>query len=277
MLFRSIELANRCEAFGKTFGFSTGILDENACQKLNMNMFLAVGKGSVNPSRLIVMRYNGGSGAPIALVGKGVTYDSGGLSLKSSGMDLMRFDMNGAAAVIGAMCSIANQKLPVNVVGVVAACENAIGSKSFKNGDVLKSMNGKTVYISNTDAEGRLTMADAITYSIRNEKPCEIIEVAGLTGSVCNFYGNVCSAVLSTHQDMFDSLSSLMDTTGEKLAQMPIFPEYKAKLKSPYADITNSPEGGMGGILAGLFLSSFAEDTPFVHIRSEERRVGKEC
>ena len=138
-------------------------------------------------------------------MGKGITYDSGGLALKGSGMELMRYDMNGAAAVIGAMCAVADNALPRNVVAVVAACENMVDARSYRNGDVFPSMSGKTVYVRNTDAEGRLTMADAITYCVRKESPSEILEVAGLTGSVCNFYGKVCAAGLflaSFHEDV---------------------------------------------------------------------------
>jgi leucyl aminopeptidase len=215
------------------------------------------------------MRHNGGmeGEAPIAFVGKGITYDSGGLAIKTGGgMTSMRFDMNGAAAVIGAMCAISRQKLPKNVVAVVAACENMVDAKSYRNGDVLKSMHGQTVFVQNTDAEGRLTMADAITYCVRKEKPSEILEVAGLTGSVCNFFGSVCAAALTRQQELFDRISGLTPVTGEKYAQMPAFPEYKALLKSPYADLSNSPAGGPGGILAGLFLDAFSEDVPFLHV-----------
>ena len=263
------ELARRAQELGQEWGFSVEVLDREQCEALGMGLFLAVARGSALEPKFIVMRWNGGPAdqPPVGLVGKGITYDSGGLAIKSgSGMASMRFDMNGAAAVIGAMCAIAGRKLPRNVVGVVAACENMVDSRSYRNGDVLTSMSGKTVFVRNTDAEGRLTMADAITYCVRQEHPSEVVEVAGLTGSVCNFYGTVCAAALTTEDLLFRRLEELMEVTGEKYARMPAFSEYRKLLKSPYADLDNAPEGGCGGITAGLFLDSFREDTPFLHI-----------
>lgn len=263
------ELARRAQELGQEWGFSVEVLDREQCEALGMGLFLAVARGSALEPKFIVMRWNGGptDQPPVGLVGKGITYDSGGLAIKSgSGMASMRFDMNGAAAVIGAMCAIAGRKLPRNVVGVVAACENMVDSRSYRNGDVLTSMSGKTVFVRNTDAEGRLTMADAITYCVRQEHPSEVVEVAGLTGSVCNFYGTMCAAALTTEDLLFRRLEELMEVTGEKYARMPAFSEYRKLLKSPYADLDNAPEGGCGGITAGLFLDSFREDTPFLHI-----------
>lgn len=262
------ELARRAIACGQRCGFSVKTLDKAACETLGMGLFLAVAKGSPLPPRLIVMRWNGGASdePPIGLVGKGITYDSGGLALKTSSMESMRFDMNGAAAVIGAMCAIARQKLPCNVVAVVAACENAVDGCSYRNGDVLRSMNGKTVFVQNTDAEGRLSMADAMTYCIRTFHPSALIEVAGLTGSVCSFFGSVCAAALTNTPAMFEKIHALSSLTGEKYAAMPFYPEYREQLRSPYADLNNAPKGGPGGILAGFFLEAFCEQTPFLHV-----------
>lgn len=263
------EMARRCTELGGQYGFQVEVLDQEQCQELDMNLFLAVARGSVHEPKFIVMRWSGGAEdqPPIALVGKGITYDSGGLAIKTGGsMTSMRFDMNGGASVIGAMCAISRMKLPCNVVAVVAACENMVDAKSYRNGDIFRSMNGQTVYVQNTDAEGRLTMADAITYCVRKTNPSEIIEVAGLTGSVCNFYGTVCAAALTRRQEMFDRLCAQTGKTGEKFAQMPTFPEYRKLLNSPFADLNNAPAGGPGGILAGLFLDAFAEDVPFLHI-----------
>ena len=262
------ELARRCQALGERWGFSVDVLDRSACEDLGMGLFLAVAQGSALEPRFIVMRWNGGKPEepPIALVGKGITYDSGGLAIKKSSMESMRFDMNGAAAVIGAMCAIARQKLPRNVVAAVAACENMVDAHSYRNGDVLRSMSGQTVFVRNTDAEGRLTMADAMTYCVRTFHPSELLEVAGLTGSVCSFFGSVCAAALATDPSIFDRVAGLSDITGEKYAQMPYFQEYRQQLKSPYADLDNAPAGGAGGILAGFFLESFREGTPFLHV-----------
>lgn len=262
------ELARRAAAYGRQYGFAVESYDRKTCEELGMGLFLAVAKGSPLPPRLIVMRWSGGAPdePPIGLVGKGITYDSGGLSIKTSSMESMRFDMNGAAAVIGAMCAIARQKLPRNVVAVVAACENAVDGCSYRNGDVLRSMNGKTVFVQNTDAEGRLSMADAMTYCIRTFHPSELLEVAGLTGSVCSFYGSVCAAALTNTPAMFERIHADSPLTGEKYAAMPFYPEYREQLSSPYADLNNAPKGGPGGILAGFFLEAFCEDTPFLHI-----------
>lgn len=263
------EMALRCQALGLACGFDVEVLDREQCRKLGMNLFLAVAQGSALEPKFIIMRWNGGDAGqpPIALVGKGITYDTGGLAIKTGGgMTSMRFDMNGGAAVIGAMCAIARMELPRNVVAVVAACENMVDANSYRNGDVLTSMHGQTVFVQNTDAEGRLTMADAMTYCVRHVHPSEMLEVAGLTGSVCKFYGTVCAAALTRQQFMFDRVSTLTDLTGEKYAQMPAFPEYRQLLKSPYADLSNSTADGPGGILAGLFLDAFSEDVPFLHV-----------
>ena len=260
------ELARRCHTYGSLYGFSVEVLEEAQCRALGMNLYLAVAQGSRLPPRFIIMRYHGSESDPLALIGKGITYDTGGLHIKTSGMESMRFDMNGAAAVIGAMAAIAARRLPCHVVGVVAACENAVGPGSYRNGDIIKSMHGKTVFVRNTDAEGRLTMADAMTYCCQYVHPEKMIAAAGLTGSVCSFYGNVAAAALTTRQEMFDLLVSASAVTGEKFVQMPVFEEYRAKLKTGYADIDNAPAGDCSGILAELFLDSFSMDIPFLHI-----------
>ena len=260
-------LAEETERLGKEYGFDVTVYDRAQCEEWQMGLFLAVARGSALDPCFIVMHYTGaGPESPVtALVGKGITYDSGGYRIKTSGMESMYMDMNGAAGVIGAMCATAAQKLPVNIVAVVAACENMVDARAYRNGDVLTSMSGKTVYVQNTDAEGRLTMADAITYCVRREHPSQIIEMAGLTGSVCNFYGDACAAAMPTRQSLYDRIASLMPLTGEKYAQMPYFPKYMEKLKSPYADLTNAPTE-TPGISAALFLCSFSEDIPMVSI-----------
>lgn len=262
-----VEMASRVTVLGERFGFETEILDRARCEELGMGLFLAVARGSKNEPAFIIMRYKGGPAdtAPIGFVGKGITYDSGGYHIKTGGMESMYMDMNGGAGVIGAMCAIAGRKLPVNVTAVVAACENMVDAAAYRNGDVLRSMNGMTVFVQNTDAEGRLTMADAITYLVRFEKPCEVIEMAGLTGSVCNFYGDICAAALPTEHFLYDRIAALTELSGEKYACMPEFPEYKEQLKSPYADMTNAPSAAPG-IGAAQFLCAFSEGVPFISI-----------
>lgn len=260
-------LAQTCYDLGREYGFETEVLEEDYCEKIGMNLFLAVAKGGTKPPKLIVMRYHGGGDeAPLGLIGKGLTYDSGGLALKDGGsMHLMRYDMNGAAAAIGAMCAIAGMGLRINVVAVVAACENMISEKAYRNGDVLTAMDGTTVYVSNTDAEGRLTLADALSYIVKYEKPSSVVCVAGLTGALTRFYGRACAAALTATPEMYQRLRSLAQVTGENYAEMPYLEEYQEMLKTSIADLCNSVDSA-GSITAGMFIDAFKKDTPFMHI-----------
>ena len=261
------EMAKRVTEFGKEFGFEVEVFDKDACAEMGMNAFLTVGRASVNEPKLIVMRYNGGEGVAKGVIGKGLCYDSGGLHLKpGAGMDAMKGDMAGSAAVIGAMCSIAMNKLPKNVVTVVAACENLIDGKGYRNGDIVHTMSGKSVYVASTDAEGRLTLADAITYMVRKENVDSIIELATLTGSCAGFFSNVCCGVLTTDDALFEQLNSKSFISGEKYARLPVYDEYREFIKSDIADLYNSSTNGAGGICAGLFLDEFKEDKPFIHM-----------
>ncbi len=260
-------LAQTCCELGKNYGFETEVFDEDYCEKIKMDLFLAVARGSVKPPKLIVMRYHGGGEeAPFGLIAKGLTYDSGGLALKDGdSMHLMRYDMNGAAAAIGAMCAIAGMGLKMNVVAVVAACENMIGERAYRNGDVLTAMDGTTVYVSNTDAEGRLTLADALSYIVKYEKPSSVMCVAGLTGALTRFYGRACAAALTATPEMYRRLRSLAQITGENYAQMPYLEEYQEMLKTSIADLCNFVDSA-GSITAGMFIDAFKKDTPFMHI-----------
>lgn len=261
------ELADRTVTFGKEYGFEVEVFDKAACEELGMNAFLTVGRASVNEPKLIVMRYNGGEGPAKGVIGKGLCYDSGGLFLKQgAGMASMKGDMAGSAAVIGAMCSIAMNKLPKNVVTVVAACENMVDGAGYRNGDIVHTMAGKSVFVASTDAEGRLTLADAITYMIRKENVDSIIELSTLTGSCANFFSNVCCGVLTTDDEMFDKIAVNSDISGEKCWRLPYFEEYREFIKSDIADLYNSSTNGAGGICAGLFLNEFKEDKPFMHL-----------
>lgn len=261
------ELANRAAAFGKEYGFDVEVFDKKACEEFGMHAFLAVGRASVNEPKLIVMRYNGGEGVAKGVIGKGLCYDSGGLHLKPGpGMVTMKGDMAGSAAVIGAMCSIAMNKIQKNVVAVVAACENLVDGAGYKNGDVIQTMAGKSVFVASTDAEGRLTLADAITYMVRKENVDSIIELSTLTGSCANFFSNICCGVLTTDDDMFEQIAVHSDMAGEKYCRLPYFDEYREFIKSDIADLYNSSENGAGGICAGLFLDEFKEDKPFMHL-----------
>ena len=262
------ELANRTVKLGEQYGFDVTVYSKKECEEFGMSAFLDVAKASVNEPKLIVMKYNGGGEeTPKGVIGKGLCYDSGGLFLKpGDSMKSMKGDMAGAAAVIGAMCSIAANKVKKNVVTVVAACENLVDGNGYRNGDILKSMNGKTIFIASTDAEGRLTLADAMTYMIRKENVDSIIELSTLTGSCATFFGKVCAGVLTTDDKMYSKIADKMVVSGEKYWRLPTYEEYRENIKSDIADLYNSSTAGAGGIAAGMFLDEFKEDKPFMHI-----------
>lgn len=261
------ELADRTAAFGKEYGFEVEVFDKNACEDLGMHAFLTVGRASANEPKLIVMRYHGGDGPAKGVIGKGLCYDSGGLFLKQgAGMVSMKGDMAGGAAVVGAMCAIAMNKLAKNVVAVVAACENMVDGEGYRNGDIVHTMAGKSVFVASTDAEGRLTLADAITYMIRKEQVDSIIELSTLTGSCANFFSDICCGVLTTDDQMYEQIAVHSSLAGEKYCRLPHYEEYREFIKSDIADLYNSSNNGAGGICAGLFLDEFKEDKPFMHL-----------
>ena len=245
------------------------ILDEKEIEKLGMNLLLAVGRASITKPRLIVMRYlnEKDSAEKIGLVGKGLTYDTGGLCIKPADSMLeMKSDMAGAASVIGAMCAIAKGKVKKNVVAIVPACENAINENAYRPGDIIKSMNGKTVEIINTDAEGRLALADALTYAVRNEKVTEIVNLATLTGAILVSLGTITTGVFSNSDEKYAMIEKSSKLYGEKVWRMPIFDEYSELLKSTVADIKHTG-GRMGGsITAAKFLEVFVEGLPWIHM-----------
>lgn len=221
-----ITLAEKAVELGKKYGFEVEILDEKEIEKLGMNLLLAVGRASITKPRLIVMRYLNGkdNNEKIGLVGKGLTYDTGGLCIKpADSMFEMKSDMAGAASVIGAMCAIAKGKVEKNVVAIVPACENAINENAYRPGDIIKSMNGKTVEIINTDAEGRLALADALTYAVRNEKVTEVVDLATLTGAILVALGTITTGVFSNNDEKYAMLEKSSKLYGEKVWRMPIF------------------------------------------------------
>ncbi len=262
-------LAQKAKEYGDKYGFDVDIFEEDVVKELGMKSYLAVSQGSKkNSLRLIVMRYRGaGEDDPVyGLVGKGLCYDSGGYSLKpTNGMVTMKLDMGGSAAVIGGMQAIAAAKLKVNVTAVVAACQNLIGPDAYYPGDILETMNGKTVFVGNTDAEGRLTLIDAITYIIRKENASSIIDFATLTGAAVAAFGNACAATVSNNDSFYKEYEEAAKNAGEKVWRLPIFPEYKELIKHKEADLTNSA-GSPGTITAGMFLGEFVEDKPWVHV-----------
>lgn len=249
-------------------GLETRILNEEEIQHLNMGAFLGVARGSDQPPRFIHMKYSP-SEQPrkkIAVIGKGVTFDSGGLDIKpAASMVNMKDDMAGSAATIGAMQAIAQLKPDVEVHGIIAATENMPNGSAFKPGDVLTAMNGKTIEIDNTDAEGRLTLADAICYAVDLEVD-EIIDIATLTGACVVALGHMASGIMGTDQEMIDSIKTAADIGGERLWQLPLYPEYKDGLKSSIADIKNSGGRYAGASSAGMFLKEFVGKTKWAHI-----------
>lgn len=262
-------LAKKAVELGEEYGFEVEILDEKEIEKLEMNLLLAVGRASITKPRLIVMRYlnEKDSAEKIGLVGKGLTYDTGGLCIKPADSMLeMKSDMAGAASVIGAMCAIAKGKVKKNVVAIVPACENAINENAYRPGDIIKSMNGKTVEIINTDAEGRLALADALTYAVRNEKVTEIVDLATLTGAILVSLGTITTGVFSNSDEKYAMIEKSSKLYGEKVWRMPIFDEYSELLKSTVADIKHTG-GRMGGsITAAKFLEVFVEGLPWIHM-----------
>lgn len=243
-------------------------LTEKKMSELGMGAFLAVSQGSVTPGHMIIIRYNGAarSQAPIALVGKGITFDTGGISLKPPGaMDEMKFDMCGAAAVLGVTRAAIEAKLPINLITVVAAAENMPSGIATRPGDIVSTASGKTVEILNTDAEGRLVLCDALTH-VQTFKPRVIIDVATLTGAAIVALGSHASAIYSNSDQLADKLLEAGQTTGDKAWQMPLWDEYQASLKSNFADMANVGGREAGSVTAACFLSRFVEGVDWAHM-----------
>lgn len=261
--------AEQCQSSGKEAGFHVEVWDEGKLAEEKCGALMAVAQGSARPPRLVIMRYNGGKegDAPLAFVGKGVTFDSGGLSLKpSEGMLDMKCDMAGAATVLGTMNAIATLGLPVNVVGLCGLAENMVSSNCYRLGDVLVARNGKTIEVHNTDAEGRLVLADTLNVA-EGLQPRGIVDLATLTGACVVALGNDISGVMTNNQELCDQVINSSDECGELVWQLPMYKLFNEQIKSQVADIKNVGDGRWGGaITAGKFLEEFVEDTPWVHI-----------
>lgn len=247
---------------------SVEVLGPKDMAELEMSALLAVGKGSANKPRLIILSYLGkdDDSQPYVLVGKGITFDTGGISLKPGpNMEQMKFDMGGAASVIGCFEAVADMQLPINLICVVAAAENMPDGKAYRPGDVLTSMSGKTIEVLNTDAEGRLVLCDALTYSERFN-PAALIDVATLTGACVIALGHHASAVMSKHDDLADELLAAGQEAVDRGWRLPLWDDYQVQLKSNFADMKNV--GGMpaGSVTAGCFLSRFTDGQRWAHI-----------
>jgi leucyl aminopeptidase len=246
---------------------TTTILSEAEMKKLGMGSLLSVTAGTVEPAKFIIMKYKGaGNDAPVVLVGKGVTFDTGGISLKPGpSMDEMKFDMCGAAGVIGTMAAVARMKLPINLNVVVPAVENMPSGRATKPGDIVKSMSGQTIEVLNTDAEGRLILCDALTYS-RRFKPAAIIDVATLTGACVVALGAHRTAIMSNNDALRDEIFAAGNAAGDRGWPMPLGDEYAEQLKSNFADMANIGGPGGGAVTAGCFLGKFTDGMNWAHL-----------
>ena len=262
------QLATEALLAGADSGFKVNVYDLPEIEKLGMKAFLEVARGSDREPKLIAMSYMGDPDSEeiLGLVGKGLCYDSGGYSLKpSSGMETMHTDMGGAGAVIGAMSAIAKMKLKVNVTAVVAACENILSAHAYHPGDVIGSMAGITIEVNNTDAEGRITLADAVTYAAVKQNATRIIDAATLTGAAVAAFGSSFTPVVSDSDELWAALEKASVPAGEKVWRMPMDDELFEGLKSDIADVKNS--GGRGGtITGGMFIQKFAQGRPWAHL-----------
>ncbi|MBU6451465.1 MAG: leucyl aminopeptidase [Cyanobacteria bacterium REEB67] len=261
-------LAVEARRIAKDHDLSVKIFDEVQIAKLAMGSFLGVARGAKEPPRFIVLKYTAPKAKKtVAIVGKGVTFDSGGLSLKTAGgMEHMKYDMSGAAIVLGVMDVIGKLKPKVSVLCVVPATENMPGSAALHPGDVLIAMNGKTIEVNNTDAEGRLILADALTYACQQGAD-ELIDIATLTGAVVSALGRAAAGIMGNNQDLIDNLKAAGLPSGEKYWQLPMFDEYKEALKSDVADLKNAgSRGEAGSSCAAMFLQEFVEEKPWAHM-----------
>ncbi|MFT2110859.1 leucyl aminopeptidase [Marinomonas sp. 2405UD68-3] len=261
-------LASQAQQLGDDYNLSVDLLDENRMDELGMQCLLSVGRGSDQPSYLIVMEYKGGEegDAPHVLLGKGITFDTGGISLKpGSKMDEMKYDMCGAASVFGTMKSICELKPKLNVTAVIAAAENMPSGRATKPGDVVRTMSGQTVEILNTDAEGRLVLCDALTYIERFE-PKSVVDVATLTGACVVALGSVNSGMYSNNDTVAADLHEASKVSADKIWQMPLDEEYQQQLDSNFADIANIGGPEAGSVTAACFLSRFTKSYPWAHL-----------
>ena len=264
------EFARRCKGLEK-LGLSVEVLGEAEMEKLGMRTLLAVGMGSTKDSQLVVMRWNGAAdknAQPIAFVGKGVCFDSGGLSLKPpEAMEDMKWDMGGGGAVAGLMCALAGRKAKANVVGVFGLVEIMPDGNAQRPGDVVVTMSGQTVEVLNTDAEGRLVLADALWYTQERFKPKFMVDLATLTGAMLIALGDEIAGVFSNSDELADNLLAASKATGEPLWRMPLPASYERMIDSPIADIKNTGKGRLGGsISAALFLQRFTNGVPWAHL-----------
>lgn len=262
-------LAQQARALSKKYpAIKTTVLEAAQMKKLGMGALLAVARGSREPPKLIVMQYRHGKagGKPVVLVGKGITFDTGGISIKpAQGMEEMKFDMCGAASVIGTLAACAEMKLRTNLIGVIASAENMPGGAAVKPGDIVASMSGRTIEILNTDAEGRLVLCDALTY-VERYQPAAVIDIATLTGACVIALGRFPSGLLGNDATLIEALKSAGLRSWDRVWELPLWNEYKPMLNSNFADIANVGNRDAGTITAAAFLAHFTEKYPWAHL-----------
>jgi leucyl aminopeptidase len=261
-------LAEQAQIFASKFDkVDCEVLDREQMQTLGMGSLLAVARGSANPPKLIVLKWNnGGDAKPYVLVGKGITFDTGGVNLKTAGgIEEMKYDMCGAAAVMGAFVAAVGMQLPINLVTIVPAVENAIDGNAYRPSDVITSMSGKTIEVGNTDAEGRLILCDALTYAQRFE-PQALLDVATLTGACVIALGKYAAGLMSKHDDLADELLQAGEHVFDRAWRLPLWDEYQSQLNSTFADVYNIGGRNAGAVTAGCFLARFAEGQRWAHL-----------
>jgi leucyl aminopeptidase len=263
------QLANIALSIATEYGLKSRIVERYEMESMGLNGIVSVGKGSQYPPKLIILEYHGSNDdkRPYLLVGKGVTFDTGGISLKDSDkMDEMKFDKSGGCDVIAVMKAVASLKLPINVIGLIPSVENMPSSTSYRPGDIIKMYNGKTVEVLNTDAEGRLILADALAFGISTYNPKAVIDLATLTGACIIALGTNVAAVIGTNKKLIDELHNISERTGEKFWELPLYEEFSEQIKSYVADIKNIGGRPGGAITAASFLSNFTNGLPWMHI-----------
>ena len=259
-------VAERARDIAKQHGFGITVMDKAAITKAGMHALLAVAQGSAEEPRFIILEYKGSKDAPVVLVGKGVTFDTGGISIKPApNMEEMKYDMSGAAAVLGAFEAIGHLKPNQHVIGLIPSCENMPSGTAYKPGDVVGSHLGKTIEVVNTDAEGRLILADALSWA-RQYSPAAVIDCATLTGAIVIGLGHTAGGLMGTDRALLGAVQAAGESADERVWELPIWDEYRDLIKSDIADMKNSGGRAAGSISAGWFLREFAEGYPWAHV-----------
>jgi leucyl aminopeptidase len=261
-------LADEAKKLARQYKLGIEVLERADMEKLGMGALLAVARASHLPPKFIVLRYGGGAKGrkPVVLVGKGITFDTGGISLKpAADMDEMKFDMSGAGSVLGAIRAFAGMKAPVNVVGIVATCENMPGGAAARPGDIVTTMSGQTVEILNTDAEGRLILCDALTYAARFD-PAAVVDIATLTGACVVALGHIASGLFANDQKLADEVREAADDAWDRVWQMPLWEDYQEALRTNFADMANVGSRAGGAITAACFLARFTRKLRWAHL-----------